>query len=528
MNNGKKTIKKYNKKNNNKRLIKQTEKIKQQKVIGKRKTRKNMKGGNTIFIKRANELVDEISSEISVKNQTKDTLQNAYIRLYIIRRRCKLFKKVEVKDQNKKQITKLLNRINTIHEQRIQNSIQIDYINGIIQYIDSGYKDDKAISKNLKKTIDDKNNEIRNSLLNPPVAAPVEADSDSEAEAEAGLEKLLQAAPVEADSDSEAEAGLEKLLQAEAAKAAKAAVAAQPVAAKAPGAKVPTGKLTKSQKRRQRRQTREATEEIPGNQSTKSKKERKKEREEEEKANIERIKTVEREQIAQKQVADAKNQIKVKKLEKQNDAIFEASMRQAKRTQIINNKAAEAAAREAAAVLKRKEDAVEKAKNKAAKAEKFAINAVKTIEKEAEKRRQIAEETRQQAAAARETRRDRRHARRKTRIYARKEATIIKKQKEQGEKVTNMTRKLFKIPTNISKTQSIRPFINQYRKRILKANNPKKIESFINIFKTNDKGEPINDYKTDQLDKFITVYNGLTFKDSIINPFIYTPSKQSK
>ena len=81
-----------------------------------------------------------------------------------------------------------------------------------------------------------------------------------------------------------------------------------------------------------------------------------------------------------------------------------------------------------------------------------------------------------------------------------------------------MTRKLFKIPTNITKTQSIRPFINKYRKKILKANNPAKLELFIDIFKTNDKEEPINEYKTDQLDKFIKDYNGLTFNDSIINP----------
>ena len=80
-----------------------------------------------------------------------------------------------------------------------------------------------------------------------------------------------------------------------------------------------------------------------------------------------------------------------------------------------------------------------------------------------------------------------------------------------------MTRKLFKIPDNITQTQSIRRFINKYRKRILKANNQKKLESFTRIFKTND-GDQINVYEPSQIDNFITNYNGLTFKDSIINP----------
>ena len=484
MNKGKKTIKKYNKKNNNKRLIKQTEKIKQQqKVIGKRKTRKNMKGGDDDdddFIRRCDEFVDLIISEIRKNLKNKNKLQNTYIKLYIIKYICNKFKQDNPSKQIIEAINKIITKINAIDSLRQKSKTQITGIYGIIKYINSEYIDDSSITPDLKTLIDKNYKQIRESLNLP-------------SEAEAALAQLNLEADLEAD------------------------LAALEEPQDLPPPVPPQGLPSTPAPPRPPPSTTEAQERELFAKQTKLR-ELEKERQEATQLLFRKLEAEARDKAAAEVIRQA--DLKRKK-DISDNAIDDARDRAKEAVNAFKYIEKNAAARQAAA-----RQAAEKKASEILELKKYLLNLEKKTAQAAAAAQEAAQEAAQAERIKEKTEADRikiqeiRAKRLKaTEAVARIKTAEESRQTSAKEKVTNMTRKLFKIPPT-NKTKSIRRFINKYEKRILKANEPKLLKSLIGIFKTNLDREPINDYEPGQIDNFIRVYNGLTFKNSIINPLL--------
>ena len=534
MNKGKKTIKKYNKKNNNKRLIKQTEKIKQQqKVIGKRKTRKNMKGGDDDdddFIRRCDEFVDLIISEIRKNLKNKNKLQNTYIKLYIIKYICNKFKQDNPSKQIIEAINKIITKINAIDSLRQKSKTQITGIYGIIKYINSEYIDDSSITPDLKTLIDKNYKQIRESLNLPSEAEAALAQLNLEADLEADLAALeepqdlppsyppppvppppVPPPPVPPPQD------LPPPVPPPPVPPPQDLPPPVPPQGLPSTPAPPQGLPSTPAPPRPPPSTTEAQERELFAKQTKLR-ELEKERQEATQLLFRKLEAEARDKAAAEVIRQA--DLKRKK-DKSDNAIDDARDRAKEAVNAFKYIEKNAAARQAAA-----RQAAEKKASEILELKKYLLNlekktaqaaaAAQAAAQEAAQAERIKEKTEADRIKIQEIRAKRLKA---TEAVARIKTAEESRQTSAKEKVTNMTRKLFKIPPT-NKTKSIRRFINKYEKRILKANEPKLLKSLIGIFKTNLDREPINDYEPGQIDNFIRVYNGLTFKNSIINPLL--------